>query len=140
MKGSDIMRTMPQFEPTDGYQFAGSGLDSGGGGGGGGGSSIAFSTDEFETGMTWIDGKSIYGKVVTGFAANNSSTSVNNAVRNIDSICFYLPVKVMNEYNATGHHIECGADVKKSNLNNIDVTINNSSGTANSYVIVFYTK
>ena len=131
------MRTMPQFEPTDGYQFAGSGLDSGGGGGG---SSITFSTDEFETGMTGIDGKSIYGKVVTGFAANNSSTTVYDAVRNIDSICFYLPVKVMSEYNAIGHHIECKANVKKTNIRNMDITIDNTSGTANSYVIVFYTK
>lgn len=31
MKGSDIMRTMPQFEPTDGYQFAGSGMGGGDG-------------------------------------------------------------------------------------------------------------
>ena len=64
MKGSDIMRTMPQFGATDGYQFAGSGLDSGGGGGGGGGgSSIALGTTPTKVGT--YKGSDLYAVVIT---------------------------------------------------------------------------
>lgn len=61
MKGSDIMRTMPQFGATDGYQFAGSGLDSGGGGGGGG-SSIVIGTTPTKIGT--YQGSDLYAVVI----------------------------------------------------------------------------
>lgn len=52
---------LPFFKPKKGFMIAGGGLDTAGGGGGGGGFP-PFSTDETDTGMKWIDGKSIYMK------------------------------------------------------------------------------
>ena len=58
------MRLLPFMKAKKGFQFAGGGFESSGGGGSGGGLPD-FSTDEFDTGSKWIDGKSIFGKVVT---------------------------------------------------------------------------
>lgn len=101
------MRTMPQFGNTDGYQFAGSGMDSGGGGslpiasadvlGGvkiGANLSItsegvlsaissnAYSTDEAVVG-SWIDGSSIYRKVIAFTSQYDQGQHVSTDLTNL---------------------------------------------------------
>ena len=49
-----------------------------------------YSTNEVNTGKTWIDGKPIYRRVVdAGTSSGSGYTNVNHNIANIDTLCFY---------------------------------------------------
>lgn len=49
-----------------------------------------YSTDEVNTGMTWIDGKTIYRKIVdAGSSSGSGFSTVAHNIANIDTLCEY---------------------------------------------------
>lgn len=121
------MRFMPFVKGKKGFQMAGGGVsDSGGGGGGyelpiasagtlggvkiGSGLSITssgvlsssgghnYSSTEVDTGIKWIDGKTIYQKTITS-RATTSNTSIDLSTLSIDLIIKLEAVKVADVGN-----------------------------------------
>ena len=81
------MRMLPFFKPKKGFMIAGGGLDTaGGGGGGGGGSSVDYSTTKFDTRKKWIDGRTIYGIVVSGNLPNTTSETTIATISTMDLV------------------------------------------------------
>ena len=132
------MRIMPFMNRKNGVQFAGVGLDTGGGGGGGGGSNITFSTDEFETGMTWIDGKAIYGKVVNGFLQGDNSQY--GVLSGVNEVCFILPLIHAPGSSNVNYRLPTDVNANVKNTGVVDVRLVNTNGNNTSTVILFYTK
>lgn len=140
------MRIMPFMKRKNGVQFAGVGLDTGGGGGGGGGgSNITFSTDEFETPDTWIDGRKIYGRIINGFSANSLQTKYD-ALTNVRQIIWFFPMRYITASGGDLNHqyvfqgSEGNTNVKKKSNGNVDVQFYNAGGNDQGFVMIFYTK
>jgi len=66
-----------------------------GSGSGGGGNLLVYSTSEYLTGKTWIDGRPIYGKVLNfGALPNNSSKQFAHGITGMDRLtAFFFPIK-----------------------------------------------
>ena len=108
---------------------------------GGCASSFQFSTEEQKTNLKWIDGKDIYVKT---FKITNSTTSITMQT-DIDKILSYGGMRYWNASNVNGYCIPYYAnetDFVYIYFDNgiMNVTKGNSSGIAEAYVNVYYTK
>ena len=133
------VRMIPFFKSKKGWQMAGQGLDSSGGGGG---THLPdFSTEEFDTGRKWTDGKEIYGKVVVlnsstqSYTLSTGQTLVDwNALINVSAGADSYKVK--NYADGDGYIASVNFD---SGLNRISVNIAKwTYGGAT--ITVYYTK
>lgn len=111
------------------------------------GSLYNFSASEQAVG-TWIDGKTIYRKVLTGQCAQNTTTSISTGVNNIDKLmwcdgfCFanngtWAPLPRVNS-SSFGYQIALGS---ASGYTSINVAVGSSfSAAVTVYMIIYYTK
>lgn len=133
------VRQMPDVIPSGTPQFAGCGISSGGGGGGGGGSHFPdFSTDEFDTGVKWIDGKSIYCRVVSGVSTGSSNFNINVTDWDIDNIVDFFGFVVHQDiyrYDANKY------TYTKSTNQQLSIYWSTSASSNDPcYVAIYYTK
>lgn len=100
-----------------------------------------FKTTEFNTGRVWIDGKTIYRKVISSLnVPNNSSASTAHGITNIDTVIsvegmiynsYYIPMSLS--------HASARVGLSMDNTNIIIESPSNYS-TYSAFVIVEYTK
>ena len=110
---------------------------------GGSGGGIDYSETEQDTGLKWIDGKTIYQKTInTGALTNNTDKHVDHNITGAGTI-----VKVEGVAIASGSTLSfpicegssyCQPKVQSTYINL--VTSGNYTGFTDSYVTVYYTK
>lgn len=138
------MRMLPFFKPKKGFMIAGGGFETstGGGGGGGGFSPPQFSTTETDTGYKWIDGKTIYSRVITdtfnsgGGAYYDGFTNANvlgiSGTRSQSSLTVFTGV-----YNSNSSLVDT---VEMSEDGGVKKLHYYAGGAGNVAIIVYYTK
>lgn len=111
------------------------------------GSLYNFSTSEQAVG-TWIDGKTIYRKVLTRECPQNATTTISTGVNNIDKLmwcdgfCFasngtWTPLPRVNQ-SSFGYQIALGS---ASGYTGINVAVGSSfSAPVTVYIVIYYTK
>ena len=107
----------------------------------------SYSLSEVNTGMTWVDGKSIYKKTLRyNSTAIANNTSINHNIANMDRV-----VKIEAHIDDNGYHIQIPSTANgsandlgiRANTTNIQFVGNDSwgaSATRYIYVTLYYTK
>lgn len=166
------LRQMPFFRSKKGWQMAGGGLDSSGGGGGSlpvasastlGGVKIGdnmdidengvlthkvvnYSASEQETGIKWIDGKTVYSKTINFGALPNSTTkNVAHGISNLGLVVDFSGVAFAVNGNQIAPLPYAGASEWTTEINITDTNISiktqrDLSGLNDSYITLMYTK
>ena len=112
------------------------------------GGGIDYSTNEQDTGLKWVNGKTVYQKTIsTGAMPNNTTKNITHNIANLD----FIIATVGYAYNTTNQtsypipYVDSGAvaaniriSVNKTYINLI--TGSNRSDSNQSYVTLYYTK
>ena len=108
---------------------------------------INYSTEEQNTGLTWIDGKKIYQKTVVVNRANidNTWTEIPHNIENIDNICDYdVLIKAPDQgvdywyiLSDRGSNTAAATYISKENIGIINTWL---SGSSTWYFTIKYTK
>lgn len=109
-----------------------------------GGSSWDYSTSEVDTGQKWIDGKTIYCKVINQSAGAGETVITINGADNILPTTCYKVSDGNNEYALMNSYYNNNNDYVRVYIYNNEIHLNLGSATAvyynNAKIIAFYTK